>query len=746
MDAQAQVAQDLGALQGLDVRVQVVNLDVQVFQVLGQVLGHLLGQRRHQHALALLHTLTYLADEVVNLASGRLDDNRRVYQAGGPDDLLDDLLAVLALVGAGRGRDKEGLADALLELVPLERAVVSGRGQAKAVLDERVLAGLVAVVHAAQLRDRLVALVNDDQEVLREVIEQCVRRRARRAPIQEARVVLDAGAVAQLLHHLKVEISALLNTLRLQQLAPALEVGDALCQLLLDLDDGTLQALLGGDEVAGREDSDGVTRAQDLAGERVSQGDLLDLIAEELDADDDLLIGGLYLQDVAAHAERAPRQFQVVARKLHLDQAAQGLLAVVLSAALEGEDDIAVLLRRAQAVDAGDGGDNDHVPTLQHGLRGRVAQAVDLVIDAAVLLNIGIGLRDVGFGLVVVVVGDEELDGVLREELAELGAELGGQRLVVGDDQRGPLYLLDDLGNGIGVMHKDAAAPRQEGLVLLYAKVVDVFAGSGNCLDGFQRRPVDAGQADEGGILNGKRLAQPRKERPRGMSSPFLNRRHHAPGAARPRCDLALRQARSQALCKQARADAIDKVHVRVGVMQAACQGFGFAAAQKAYLSGESLQVLRAGDGKFIVVPVFTVRFSFAHLPQARPDTETQQRLGQVGSQFPAERYGGDSSSIHSAVAFEIAAQYRSQYPIGECRPAGRQPLGLSMTAHPRLEEVAPGTHGDHKIAVCATIEGYVAGSQAALQFSLNFAFAHREQEIPGGGVALRKILAPKEA
>src|SRR5581483_4634827 len=54
----------------------------------------------------------------------------------------------------------------------------------------------------------------------------------------------------------------------------------------------------------------------------------------------------------------------------------------------------------------------------------------------AVLLDVQVGLRDVGLGLVVVVVGDEVLDGVAREELAELVAELRGERLVVRDHER----------------------------------------------------------------------------------------------------------------------------------------------------------------------------------------------------------------------------------------------------------------------------------------------------------------------
>ena len=73
----------------------------------------------------------------------------------------------------------------------------------------------------------------------------------------------------------------------------------------------------------------------------------------------------------------------------------------------------------------------------------RVPQPVDVVVPRRVLLDVEVGLRDVRLRLVVVVVGDEVLDGVRREELAELVAELRGERLVVRDHERRPADLLD---------------------------------------------------------------------------------------------------------------------------------------------------------------------------------------------------------------------------------------------------------------------------------------------------------------
>ena len=108
-------------------------------------------------------------------------------------------------------------------------------------------------------------------------------------------------------------------------------------------------------------------------------------------------------------------------------------------------------LDRADAVDAGDRGDDDDVVALQHRARRGVAHAVDLLVDRRFLLDIGVGARDVGLRLVIVVVGDEVLDRVVGEEALELAVELRRQRLVGGEDQRRALRRLDHLGHGEGL-------------------------------------------------------------------------------------------------------------------------------------------------------------------------------------------------------------------------------------------------------------------------------------------------------
>ena len=102
--AQAQVAEQLDPLEGVDLGVEVAGADAGVEEVVGEVLGHLLGQRGDQDPLVLVGARADLVDQVVDLALGRLDHHLGVDQAGRADDLLHravDATHLVELVVAG---------------------------------------------------------------------------------------------------------------------------------------------------------------------------------------------------------------------------------------------------------------------------------------------------------------------------------------------------------------------------------------------------------------------------------------------------------------------------------------------------------------------------------------------------------------------------------------------------------------------------------------------------------------------
>ena len=96
------------------------------------------------------------------------------------------------------------------------------------------------------------------------------------------------------------------------------------------------------------------------------------------------------------------------------------------------------------------------------GARGRQPQAVDVLVDLRVFFDVDVALRDVGFRLIVVVIADEVVDGVSRKEAAELLVKLGGERLVVRQDQRRLADLRDHICGGERLA---AARDPQQGLL-----------------------------------------------------------------------------------------------------------------------------------------------------------------------------------------------------------------------------------------------------------------------------------------
>ena len=391
-----------------------------------------------------------LAHQVVDLALGRLHHDLGVDQAGRADDLLDDVVdaaALADLVVAGRRREVDRLADPVDELLPLQRPVVHRARQPEPVVDQVALAGHVALVHPADLRHGDVGLVDDEHEVLGEVVEQAVGGAAPAAAVDVHRVVLDARAGPDLAHHLDVVGRAHPQPLGLEQLALLLEGRDLLLELGLDAGDGALHPGRAGDVVGGREDVELVVVGDHLAGDRVQRHQPLDLVAEELHPHGVLLVDREDLEGVAADPEGAAGEGEVVAGVLDLDEPAQHVVAVHLVADLEPQHPVDVLLRGAEAVDAGDRRDHDHVAPGEQRVGRRVPQPLDLLVDRGVLLDVGVRLRDVGLGLVVVVVGDEVLDRVVGEQLAQLVGELGGERLVGLHHQDRPLHLLGHPGH-----------------------------------------------------------------------------------------------------------------------------------------------------------------------------------------------------------------------------------------------------------------------------------------------------------
>src|ERR1700716_445031 len=110
-----------------------------------------------------------------------------------------------------------------------------------------------------------------------------------------------------------------------------------------------------------------------FAGERVELCDGLDLVPKKPDAPGAVLVMGREeLDRVAADAKRAAGKIHRGALVLQRDEVGDELALVEALAALDAEGHRRVGLDRADAVDAGDGGDYDDVVALEQSPRRRM--------------------------------------------------------------------------------------------------------------------------------------------------------------------------------------------------------------------------------------------------------------------------------------------------------------------------------------------------------------------------------------
>ena len=123
-----------------------------------------------------------LAQEVVDLAAGGADLDRRVDEGGRADHLFDETRPGRGSISQGPGVAETCTVCGRMGFPFLEAqwAVVEAGGQAEAVFGESRLAAEIAFVHGADLRHRDMALVGEHQGVVGQIFEQG-REAARRA-------------------------------------------------------------------------------------------------------------------------------------------------------------------------------------------------------------------------------------------------------------------------------------------------------------------------------------------------------------------------------------------------------------------------------------------------------------------------------------------------------------------------------------------------------------------------------------
>ena len=162
-------------------------------------------------------------------------------------------------------------------------------------------------------------------------------------------------------------------------------------------------------------------------------------------------------------------KIDVIALVLHFDQATDDLALFHAVTGTHDEAHLEVVVALADAVDAGNRGDNHAITPFQQAFGRREAHLFDVFVDRGILFDEEIAGGNVGFRLVVVVVRNEILDGIFRKKLAEFRVKLRRQGLVRGQHQGRTPGTGDDVGHRIGLARAGHAKQGLEGEAVFQA-------------------------------------------------------------------------------------------------------------------------------------------------------------------------------------------------------------------------------------------------------------------------------------
>ena len=190
--------------------------------------------------------------------------------------------------------------------------------------------------------------VDKQQKILREIVEQCKRRRTGFAPGHDSRIVLDSLAKSRFAKHLYIIFRALLYALSFEQLALTLKLSDALGHLIIYLFDRALHLFLRNDIVGRGIYCDMGQHALDLTCQGVYLRYAVNFVAEKFNSD--CVFARLrreYLKHISANTKLVSDEIYIIALILYFNELVYNFVAAFFHSGAERDDHAAVVNRVA---------------------------------------------------------------------------------------------------------------------------------------------------------------------------------------------------------------------------------------------------------------------------------------------------------------------------------------------------------------------------------------------------------------
>ena len=181
--------------------------------------------------------------------------------------------------------------------------------------------------------------------------------------------------------------------------------------------------------------------AKHLTGHYVYFSNTVYLISEELHSDSCISrICRKYLHHISPDTKLVSHEIYIVSLILDTHKVSNKSVTGFLHTTTNRHHHGLILLRVTKGVDTRNAGDDNNVTAFGDSGGSGMSELIYLVINGAVLFDINVLARHIGFRLIIVIVGHEIFHGIVRKKLLELRTKLSGKYLIMGKHERWTVY------------------------------------------------------------------------------------------------------------------------------------------------------------------------------------------------------------------------------------------------------------------------------------------------------------------
>ena len=331
-----------------------------LLQKLRQVFGHFFGERRDQNSFFFGHHFFNFQKHILDLSLGGFDFQLRIKQARWANDLLRDFGGMFFFKNCRCGRSENHLIDARFKFFKFQRPIVQRTWQTKTIFNQRRFPSLIASIHGPDLRNSHVRFIHHHQKIFGKIVNQGVRRFARLALRQKARIIFNSIAKTHLPHHFQILPRAPRNSFRFQQLAIFFELRNAAFHFRLDFSQRFFHHHLRHHKMLGWKNQSLFQLRQFFARQKIKFDYFFHLSFPQFNSDNHFSPRRYHFNRITSNSEFSTRQ-HVTALILHIHHALHNFLSSHFFANFNFHRALAIIVRRAQAIDARNGSHNDHI-------------------------------------------------------------------------------------------------------------------------------------------------------------------------------------------------------------------------------------------------------------------------------------------------------------------------------------------------------------------------------------------------